>query len=260
MARNVLLPKFVYTPRHVRITAADEHLPFKETSGGSILTGSVAEGLWTVAELIQKLKAALEVAGASIYAVSYNQTTRLVTVTSDATGGTNDFEILATTAPVEAWAVLGFTTDRTGATTYMADVAIPSNVTLVLGKRIRRPLNEIRGIGDISQIGTGARWAIFRGERERYRFRLELEPVAGVQGVWRMFRDAGDSGQAIDFFPDSTLAGSIKVHIDPRSMTWQVETRAYRHYALEFDLVAQVPAQAGDAFRLDELLDRGPTS
>lgn len=262
MTQDVIIPEFVYTPVHApRITTSLESFQFRETASGSILTGSIPIGLWTMAELCQKLKRAMEDQGDSIYEVRWDPVTSKVTITSDGFGGGNDLEILSLATPVEAWPLFGFTTGRFGADvlTHVGDVAVPTAVTLTLGERIRRPEPSIDGIGDLTSIASGARWGLWRGAQEGYKFMVEFNDVAAAQGVWRMIRDIGDTGDTFIFRPDSTIADGIRVHLRGNSWSWR-QDRVYRHYLIAFDLLAQVPPDPADAFTIDDLIDRGPTS
>lgn len=89
--------------------------------GGSELTAEVAVGSYTAEEFAVAVKTALDGAGALVYTVTFNRTTRLITIAASGT-----FSLLVSSgshASNSAFGLLGFTgANRTGAATYTGNL------------------------------------------------------------------------------------------------------------------------------------------
>lgn len=97
---------------------------FRETTGGADLTATIPDDEYTSdATFFAAIKAALEAAGDSVYTVNRDVTTGKIKITSDMSGGGNDFELRWLTAP-DFGDILGFDTSAndTGAANYTADL------------------------------------------------------------------------------------------------------------------------------------------
>ena len=88
---------------------------FVFTEGAGNLTATITPGNYTAAQLVTELKTQLDAAGALTYTVSYSSSTGKLTISA----GSN-FTIESTDASFTA-AFTGFTTDRSGASSYAAD-------------------------------------------------------------------------------------------------------------------------------------------
>jgi len=89
------------------------------------LTGTIRPGSWTMTEIVDEIKLALDTAGANEYTVSFDRDTRIVTISAD-----DDFDLLVSTgtnAGNSIYSDIGFTgADQTGADTYDSDSAMGS--------------------------------------------------------------------------------------------------------------------------------------
>lgn len=105
------------------ITSANKGIVFQETSGVN-LTANIVEGEYTsLTTFLTAVKAALEVAGASTYTVTQNNTSKKINILSDLLGGGNVFKLMWTNVASTAYDVLGYdnAADDTGASNYTAD-------------------------------------------------------------------------------------------------------------------------------------------
>lgn len=94
----------------VIINSANNKLDFEETAA-SELTATLTNGAYTPAELATEIKTQLEVAGASIYTITYDSQLGKYTLASDLAGGGNTFKLLAqsgTNFAQSAYQTLGF--------------------------------------------------------------------------------------------------------------------------------------------------------
>ncbi len=89
--------------------------------GGSELTAELDIGEYTLEEFAEEIQRALNEAGALTYTVTVNRTTRIITVAA-----TGNFTLLVTTGSnigTSPWALMGFTSNKTGDDSYAADAA-----------------------------------------------------------------------------------------------------------------------------------------
>lgn len=107
------------------ITPSNRRLDFNEGSGE--ITATIAPGKYTAAQLIAEVQAALNDAGNFTYTVTFNRTTRKITIASSSavtflcSTGTN------VALGLSAYSALGFNaTNRTSVTSALADNAIGS--------------------------------------------------------------------------------------------------------------------------------------
>ncbi len=100
------------------IDSANYLLDFKE--GAPELTAEVKIGTYSITEFGEEVKRALDAAGDLTYTVGLNRTTRKFTISS-----TVNFELRVlngTHLGTSVFTLLGFTTNRSGASTYLADL------------------------------------------------------------------------------------------------------------------------------------------
>ena len=222
------------------------------------LTADIPDGTYTYGQLAYQIKKALEVAGASVYDVRYNYSTRIFTLTSDGSGAGNDFEIVYASSDIAA--TIGLTGNKTGALTYAMDSAVPAaKTTLTLTQRAERP--EVFSITDREDftLENGDMRSASYGTAEEYRFDVTHESVASAQGVYDLNRDAGAEGAVIDFYPDSTSGSYVEVKMVDREVNIREMTAEglYRKYAFRFNLRV-MPSNAGSV-TLRTLIDRTPS-
>jgi hypothetical protein len=107
----MIYSKFYYG---FEVTSGNNLLNFDE--GGPELTATITIGSYTATDFVEAVENALNAAGALTYTVTFNRTTRLITIAA-----TGNFDLLAGTGSNKAfgpWTLLGFATDQTGAATY----------------------------------------------------------------------------------------------------------------------------------------------
>ena len=102
------------------VTSQNLYLNFKE-GGGPDLSAEVSVGSFTLTDMAAAIEQALNVYGALNYTVTVNRTTRVFTI-----AGSGTFSILPVTGLQASSSVLpliGFTTDRTGGSSYAGNAA-----------------------------------------------------------------------------------------------------------------------------------------
>lgn len=252
MVVDTLNPQFIYTPRMFDAQATDRLMQFEETNGNNKFA-LYGQGIFWPSDLARSVKAALDKEGDSVYDAVFAPDTRKFTISSDGSGGGGVFNIEVAGS---GWARLGFTSNKSGSLSYVGDVAVPAQKTITLVERMRRPQLEQRPAGSLTEIDSGARWAVFQGIQDRYTFLMEFEKVSESQDVWRMIRDAGLLGQDMEFRPSAASTDGVKIQIVRDSFQWV--TPVYRRYAMVFQIEIVRPADSGDDFIARDLLDRGP--
>jgi hypothetical protein len=258
MSASVLIPKFKYYPRTVTITSANDVLAFKETTGGSTLTADIPDGTYTYGELAYQIKKAMEAVGDSTYTVRYRHDTRKFYLTSDGSGGGNDFEIVYASSDIAA--TIGLTGDKTGALTYTMDSAVPSQTTLTFTREIARPRCVRQASIEDLVLDSGRMSRACFGASEDYAFELTHETPASAQGLYDMQEAAGEQGAVVELYPDSTSADYLEAQIVETSFepTEMVAEGLYRHYSMTIT-VRVWHANAG-TIGLRDLIDRLPSS
>ena len=102
------------------ITDENEFINFSE-NGIDELAATVENGSFTLSEFVDLVASALNDVGDNTYTATIDRTTRKITISADA-----NFDLLVTTGTqtaISAFSLIGFTTDRTGASSYEADIA-----------------------------------------------------------------------------------------------------------------------------------------
>lgn len=101
------------------ITDINASINFVE-DGVTELLASIEVGAYSLTTFLDAVAVALNEIGDNEYTVTVDRTTRLITISADA-----NFDLLVTTGSqkdIAAWTLLGFTTDRSGSDTYVADL------------------------------------------------------------------------------------------------------------------------------------------
>ncbi len=112
------IPKIYYIDA---ISSSNNLLNFREPNQPPALelTAQLLVGSRTVTDLMIEVQRSLNDAGANTYTVTFDRTTRLITISADDT-----FELLASSGNnvgVSPFSLLGFSSDRTGASSYVGD-------------------------------------------------------------------------------------------------------------------------------------------
>lgn len=103
------------------VTAANNGIVFRETTGGPDLTASIVVGNYLRSAFLTAVKAALEVAGDSTYTVTFTSGFK-ISIASNGAGGGGILHLRMADAGSTAADILGFdTVNLTGALTYVAD-------------------------------------------------------------------------------------------------------------------------------------------
>lgn len=102
------------------ITEDNQYINFTE-NGIDELASTIEVGSYYLNEFIDKIALALNEIGDNTYSVTIDRSTRKITISADA-----NFDLLVTTGTqtnISAFSLIGFTTDRSGASSYEGDVA-----------------------------------------------------------------------------------------------------------------------------------------
>ena len=103
------------------VTSSNNTLIFRDVSGGSDKTATIAVGEYSTANFLLAIDAALEAAGSANYTVSQNSNLKFV-IASDLSGGATHFELRFAHASNTCESLLGFDSiNYTGASSYTAD-------------------------------------------------------------------------------------------------------------------------------------------
>jgi len=100
------------------ITTNNNQLPFDEGSGE--LVAQLNSGGYTIASLATEMARSMNSVGTLNYTASVDRLTGLITISGD-----SNFDLLVTSSSlsaISAYEILGFTTERTGASTYDGDI------------------------------------------------------------------------------------------------------------------------------------------
>lgn len=118
---------------YYNVSSSNNTLVFRDVSGGSDKTATIAVGEYTTtASFVAAVDAALEAAGSANYTVTQNTTSLKFVLTSDLSGGATHFELNFAHASNTCEDLLGFaSTHFTGASTYTADY-----IRITTGERI----------------------------------------------------------------------------------------------------------------------------
>lgn len=234
----VLIPAFKYTSQKVTIGATNNKITFREQAGVDIV-GTVASGSFSYGQLAAEVRKAMVAAGAvAAYTWRYSYSTQKYTTTSDLTGGATIYSVM-TGGANDIAATLGITSNKTGATSYTSDAAVPSLTTLTLTRNIRGPrLVPIVERAD-EVLETGVSESLVTGDIDTYSFRLEYETVASALGFYDMWKNAASRGAVIQFYPNSTNMSNwvdvvfVDKQVDIRDMSDQ---GAYQLFLINFNV------------------------
>lgn len=103
------------------ISNTNNYINFSEDAGVTELAATIDIGSYFLNEFGNKIAQALNAIGDNTYSVTLDRTTRKFTISAD-----SNFDLLVTTGTqveLSAFSLIGFTTDKSGASSYEADVA-----------------------------------------------------------------------------------------------------------------------------------------
>jgi hypothetical protein len=258
--QSVLIPLFKYYKRRIVIDATNNEIGFRETTAGSLLTASVTQGTYTYGELAYEIKVAMQIAGDSVYTVRYDYTTRKYVLTSDGTGGGNDFELDVGAASSDLLPELGFAADQTGALAYTS-TAVPAQTTLTFSENLRSPRVTRSVNREDLTLRSGRTESISLGGIDTYEFSVEYETPAVALAFYDMVLDSAEYGSTIEFYPDSTDTTNYvdvtfpDTTFSPREMT---DEGLYRLYSWSIRLQQKIPNTG--TLDMRSMLDRRPSS
>lgn len=166
-----------------QITSSNLYLNFNE--GGSELTATLTVGDYTLTTLLSEVKSALDTVGANTYTVTADRDSRKITIASS--GGT--LSLLVTTGSASgtsAWSLLGFTSDKTGATSYESDSASGSSYEpqFKLQSYVSKNIFKEKIRSTINESASGRVEVISFGTRSFYEFSIDyitniVQPAVG---------------------------------------------------------------------------------
>lgn len=102
------------------VTTQNLYLNFKE-GGGPELTAEVSVGSFSLTQMATEVQKALNNEGALTYTVTVNRTTRKLTIA--ASGTFSLLPVTGTLSTTSIFSLIGFTTDRTGGSSYLGNSA-----------------------------------------------------------------------------------------------------------------------------------------
>ncbi len=157
------------------IDSTNNLLNFREPNNppASELTASLLVGSRSMTNLMTEVERALNDAGENIYSVTFDRTTRLVTISAD-----DDFNLLVSSGSSIAaspFSLLGFTgSDRTGAASYVGDTAIgTSYVPQFLPQSFKSFDNNKEGIQSvINESAAGVIEVVTFGSKNMMEFNI----------------------------------------------------------------------------------------
>lgn len=100
------------------ITSSNKYVDFAE--GGPEKTAIIQIGSYSLEQFLEKLSDAMNLAGGQEYSVTINRVTRRTTISA-----ASNFSLLVTSGShfsTSAWALIGFTSDKSGSNSYMSDL------------------------------------------------------------------------------------------------------------------------------------------
>lgn len=166
-----------------QITSSNLYLNFNE--GGSELTATLTVGDYTLTTLLSEVKSALDTVGANTYTVTADRDSRKITIASS--GGT--LNLLVTTGSASgtsAWSLLGFTSDKTGATSYESDSTSGSSYEpqFKLQSYVSKNIFKEKIRSTINESASGRVEVISFGTRSFYEFSIDyitniVQPAVG---------------------------------------------------------------------------------
>lgn len=253
---SVLIPTFKYYSETITISSTNNIIPFGE--GGGALLATVESGTWHFGELRYKVKKALEAAGAGTYEVDYDLGSRKFAIEQTA-GGTFTLDVGGDAA--DLLPSLGFTSDKSGALAYTADVAVPAETSFTATTRIRMPQVEPEVFREDTIHESGRSESVYQGEVVRYPFRLEFESDTTARAFWDMWDSCAKYGNAIDLYPDSTSGQFVTVLWDTKQpkIREMTDRGLYRIYEIELPLRFKVP-KGSSTLKPRDFLDRRPSA
>lgn len=137
------------------------------------LTATLQLGSYSMNQLVSEVSRALNDVGDNDYTVSLNRTTRKVTISAN-----NNFNLLVTTGSnsgLSAYFLLGFTTNKIGASTYESDLPIGfSYRPQFYLQDYKDALNNIDGIqASVNESASGVVEVVTFGTRSFYEFNIK---------------------------------------------------------------------------------------
>ncbi len=103
------------------ITESNQNISFSELGDPTELQAVIPVTNYTLGEFVEAVASAMNSVSAQEYTVSLDRSTRLITISA-----AGNFELLpqtGVTTATSAYPLMGFTTDRTGSNSYLADTA-----------------------------------------------------------------------------------------------------------------------------------------
>ena len=194
------------------ITASNQYIDFKISGGGSQLTATIANGYYSLTDLMTAISNAMFAADpTNTYTVTATRTqssgtqNRVTIATSGAflsllfSSGTHNLASIAST--------IGFAaTDRTGATTYTGTLTTGTAFTSTLvGYNYGKPNRNQKIFGAVNIATSGAKEAVVWANYQQFvTVTFKYEPETYIDSAWVPFFLWAMKQQAFEFTPEIT--------------------------------------------------------
>lgn len=214
-------PKFYYIDP---VTKDNQFINYLEPlQDNTEITVSVPVGSYTMTELAAAVQSALNGSGKLDYTVTFNRSTRNITISS-----TEEFELLVTTgsnAGLSIYPLIGFTSDKTGASTYDSDslIGVEYVPQFPLQSYEDSKDNKTAISPSVNEAASGVKEIIRFGNKRQYTFNITFitDLDVGSYGPWigtnvnavseaNAFLDFTTDQNPIEFMPDIDDVNTFK--------------------------------------------------
>jgi len=198
------------------VTVNNQYIPFKNSSGGSVINASIATGFYSLTSLIAAIQTAMNL----------SDPTNTYTVTADRSfsSGTQNRVSIATSgtylsllfssgslASASVRDLIGFAhTDRTGATTYQGTISAGTALqTDWYGKNYKPPASTLKNIGAVNISAKGIKEAITWSIMQFIEVEFENEAQAKVLAYWPQLIQWMIQQRPFDFTPETSSPSTV---------------------------------------------------
>lgn len=258
---SVQIPMFKYHTYLVTVDSSNNTFVFRD-DGATDITCTIPSGEYTYAGLAYQIRKQMRALGVSSYTVRYRVNTRVFYFASDLSGGAASFQIRTGHANDIA-ATLGVTANKTGASAYDGDSAVPSLSTVTCTQKARLPRVRRSEAREDLVLDGGASESSSFGATVGLTFYVEHESVATIVALYDMLVAAAGRGQAVRYYPDSTnTTDYVDVVFTDRDFDLPEESDLgmYRFYGFSFTLREVPVASQTGTLNFRSFLDRRPNS
>lgn len=259
---SVQIPMFKYFTYLVTVDSSNNTFVFRD-DGATDITCTIPSGEYTWTGLAYQIRKQMRAStGVAVYTVRYRVNTRIWYFASDLSGGAVSFQIRTGHANDIA-ATLGITGNKTGASSYDGDSAVPGLTTLTFTQKARLPRVRRSEAREDLVLDSGASESSSFGATVGLTFYVEHESVATIVALYDMLVAAAGRGQAVRYYPDSTnTTDYVDVFFTDRDFDLPEESDLgmYRYYGFSFTLREVPVASQTGTLNFRSFLDRRPNS